>query len=90
MKNVIFYDTILTPIQKLLEGKAGNKAFCIQDQYYTFGQLSTRIQTIREKLAHTDEQYIGLIASDALDTYAAILAIWMEGKCYVPLHPLQP
>nr|WP_306302537.1 AMP-binding protein [Segatella baroniae] len=30
------------------------------------------------------------MANDDLATYASILAIWMEGKCYIPLHPLQP
>ncbi|MCQ2383846.1 MAG: AMP-binding protein [Paludibacteraceae bacterium] len=27
---------------------------------------------------------------DNLNTYAAIFALWMEGKCYVPLHPAWP
>ena len=27
---------------------------------------------------------------DDIETYSAIIALWMEGKSYVPLHPNQP
>ncbi len=65
-------------------------AFCIRDTFYTYHQLSERVCIIRNALATIDEQYIGLVSNDDLNTYASILAIWMEGKCYVPLHPMQP
>lgn len=30
-----------------------------------------------------------MAAYDDLETYASIFALWLEGKCYVPLHPNQ-
>ncbi len=67
-----------------------NNAFCIQDTYFTYQELANKVAAIRQPLQHINDLYIGLVTNDDLATYAAILAIWMEGKCYVPLHPLQP
>ncbi|MCH4147954.1 MAG: amino acid adenylation domain-containing protein [Prevotella sp.] len=65
-------------------------AFCIDDKMYTYEELGQRIAVIREQLAFLDSKIIGLVANDDIDTYASILALWMEGMCYVPLHPEQP
>lgn len=68
------------------------KAFCINEIYYTYHQLSQRIQAIRYTLQQNPpfQTEVGLVANDDIDTYASILALWMEGYAYVPLHPLQP
>ncbi len=31
-----------------------------------------------------------MIANDDLETYAAIIALWLEGKAYVPMSPETP
>lgn len=84
---------MMNVIQRLCEAfhaySAAN-AFCIQDKYYTYKQLAERVNAIRARIKDVGGDYFGLVANDDLDTYASILAIWMEGKCYVPLHPLQP
>ena len=67
-----------------------NNAFCIQDTFFTYRQLADKVAAIRQSLHSIDDIYIGLVANDDLATYASILAIWLEGKCYIPLHPLQP
>jgi len=68
------------------------KAFCINDIYYTYYQLSQRVQAIRDLLQQNPPHQleVGLVANDDLNTYASILALWIEGYAYVPLHPLQP
>ena len=68
----------------------GNQAFCVDDTFYTYGQLAARVAAIRSVIRKEPRKTIGLVANDDLDTYASILALWMEGRCYVPLHPLQP
>lgn len=65
-------------------------AFCIQDTFYDYQQLAGKVNAVRQRLATVTDRYIGLVVQNDLTTYASILAIWMEGKCYVPLHPLQP
>lgn len=69
-----------------------NNAFFINEKYYTYHQLAERISAIRLKIQtwSTKEKVIALAIHDDLDTYAAIFALWMEGKAYVPLHPNQP
>ena len=80
----------LTEIQDNFVNYASRPAFCIADQLFTYGQLSHCVSKVRERLKTAADEYIGLVANDDLMTYASILAIWLEGKCYVPLHPHQP
>lgn len=76
-------------VHSLTEGE-GAPAFCIEDEFYSYWELAACVARIRGALRRVDEKYIGLVANDDLETYASIFALWMEGKCYVPLHPLQP
>jgi D-alanine--poly(phosphoribitol) ligase subunit 1 len=67
-------------------------AFCINDQYYTFGDLSACITVQRafiEKHAR-DEKFIGIVTNNDIETYSSILAIWFSGKAYVPINPNNP
>jgi len=75
--------------ESLLRNKA-RYALCIEDKMYTYEEISQRIAAIRVQLAFLNCKTIGLVGNDDLDTYASILALWMEGMCYVPLHPDQP
>jgi len=85
--NITIIDQLIQRFQQSKE-----KAFCINDIYYTYNQLSQRIQAIREILQQNPPSQfkLGLVANDDIDTYASILALWIEGYAYVPLHPLQP
>ena len=68
-------------------------AFCISDRYYSYADLAERITGIRDYIKskiNENEKYIGLIANDDPETYAAIFALWLEGKAYVPLNPAVP
>ena len=80
----------LTEIQDNFVSLASRPAFCIANQFFTYGQLSHCVSKVRERLKPFSDEYIGLVANDDLMTYASIIAIWLEGKCYVPLHPHQP
>ncbi|MBQ7191639.1 MAG: AMP-binding protein [Paludibacteraceae bacterium] len=88
----MFCNNILSPLVHSLEHFADCSAFCIANKYYTYSQLALRISAIRQQILSTDtkEQVFGLALHDDIDTYAAIFALWMEGKAYVALHPLQP
>lgn len=33
---------------------------------------------------------VGLVINDDIETYASIIALWLDGRCYVPLHPNWP
>lgn len=87
-----FFEHILTPFCDSVHRYADRNAFYIDGTYYSYRQLTERISAIRGivRSAETDEQVWGLRIGDNLNTYAAIFALWMEGKAYVPLHPGWP
>ncbi len=67
-----------------------NNAFCIDEDYYSYTDFVQRIAAIAKSLQNSAETEIALVANDDLDTYAAIFAIWLTGKMYVPLNPDTP
>jgi len=71
----------------------GKNAFVINGVAYSYGLFAEIISTIRAAIAiniSETEKNIGLVANDDIETYAAIIALWMEGKAYVPLDPEVP
>lgn len=68
-------------------------AFFINGMTYTYSQFTERIDAQRAWLrAHlsAEEKLVGLLGHDELDTYASIMALWAEGKAYLPLAPHAP
>ncbi|HXS59930.1 MAG TPA: AMP-binding protein [Candidatus Sulfopaludibacter sp.] len=93
MKNSNQFQThVISPLLTTINQFHERKAFCINEVFYTYKQLGELISNIRFAIRELNEDYIyfGLIANDDLETYASILALWLEGKAYVPLHPNQP
>ncbi|MFP2994599.1 AMP-binding protein [Spongiivirga sp. MCCC 1A20706] len=69
------------------------EAFCINDVFYTYGDLMRTINVIRALLREKslkDECHFGLITNNDLETYATIFALWFEGKAYIPINPNHP
>lgn len=87
-----FYKEILQLVRESIRNYPNRPAFYIQDEAYSYQLLAERISAIRGvvRVAAVDEPIWGLAIQDNLDTYAAIIALWMEGKAYVPLHPAWP
>ncbi len=68
-------------------------AFFINGVFYKYYELARVISKIRKSIQDNTidtDKYIGLILNDDLETYAAIIAIWFEGKAYVPINPETP
>ena len=86
-----FVDTIFIPFSHSVKEYGERHAFCIKGEYYTYNDFYRRIKAIRQSIAGRGEnEAIGLVPNDDIDTYASIFAIWLEGKHYVPLHPSWP
>lgn len=62
----------------------------IENNDYTYAEVYGFAQQIRSQLQNTDSHNIGVYLTDDVYMYASILAIWFEGKTYVPLHPTFP
>jgi len=86
----MFYKEIIQPIINNISSFAGRNAFCIDETEYSYQQLGQKISGVRVFLKDVEEDKIGLVINDDLSTYASIIALWLEGKCYVPLHPEWP
>ncbi|MEP7254685.1 MAG: AMP-binding protein [Ferruginibacter sp.] len=93
MKNKnIFHEQVIEPFLVSAEEYAGSNAFCINNIFYSYRQFVEKISAIRseiEKLSKENSN-VGLVANDDIETYAAIIALWLEGKCYVPVNPETP
>ena len=85
-----FEKLILASIYDNARKSPESNSFCINDHFYTYGELISCVNKIRNAVKDNDEVYYGLVTNNDLETYASIIALWSEGKCYVPLHPAQP
>lgn len=90
--NNTFHSEVLQPFFFASEKYADSNAFCINEVFYSYKQLGETISAIRAsvKELRADNINVGLVANDDLETYAAIIALWLEGKCYVPVNPETP
>lgn len=87
-----FYDQVLAPICDNIAGKAQRNAFHINKVSYTYEDFGKEISKIRLEVKKKDiiNNKVGLVINDDIQTYASIFALWLEGLCYVPLHPNWP
>ena len=87
-----FCKTILDNIINVVNRFPNRPAFCIDEKHYTYLQFGQCVSKIRIELKKTDYRntIVGLVINDDLETYASIFALWLEGLCYVPLHPNWP
>jgi D-alanine--poly(phosphoribitol) ligase subunit 1 len=78
-------------ISNSIRANSTNHAFCIDKKYYSYAEFAQTISNIRKEIRKSvNSMNVGLITNDDLETYAAIIALWMEGKAYVPLNPEFP
>lgn len=87
-----FEHQILTPLSHHLVTGGDRPAFMIAGEHYSYSQLRDSVLSIRQTIVSRNivDQICALAVHDDLETYATIIALWMEGKAYVPLHPNQP
>lgn len=85
-----FNELIIKPFLHSLSELKENNAFFIENEFYTYSDLAIAISKIRKAVKTIPEKQIALVANNDLETYASIWALWLEGKCYVPLHPEHP
>ena len=83
---------MLTKIVGSFQQHATKLAFCINNREYPYSELARHVSGIRLLLRKERPvgHFIGLLAHDAIETYAAIIAIWLEGRAFVPLSPKSP
>ncbi len=84
---------LLTDLQNSIENHFNNNAFCINNTFFSykeFAQIVSNIRALIKESIKSTEINVGLIANDDIQTYGSIIALWLEGKAYVPLNPEFP
>jgi amino acid adenylation domain-containing protein len=88
----MFSKFVLSPILNSLTNCSEYNSFFISETFYTYKDLTICISKIRTKIQELSfvGRNIGLVANDDIETYASIIATWLEGYSYVPIHPKHP
>lgn len=92
LKTISFEAEVLEPLMFFINQNPDNLAFCIEDVDYSYKVFGGYISRIMDKIRNNcrEDLKVGLVINNDIETYASIFALWMEGKCYVPLHPNWP
>lgn len=88
----MFNKYVLSPIIDSIINYSDHNSFFINNTWYSYNDFARSISKIRsciQKSSFTGKN-IGLIVNDDLETYASIIAIWLECYTYVPIHPKHP
>jgi len=81
---------IFNDLQRAITGHNDLHAFLINNRFYKYAEFAQVVSNIRKAIEQTEEKHIGLVANDDIETYAAIIALWLEGKAYVPMSTETP
>jgi amino acid adenylation domain-containing protein len=84
---------LLINLQKSIKSNFDANALCIANIFYTYKEFAQAISNIRFSIKvslDNTETHVGLVTNDDVFTYASIIALWLEGKAYVPLNPEFP
>ncbi len=85
--------SIQTELINSIKKNQNRNAFYIGEIFYTYAQLNFVVDNIRNAIKNTsriENKHIGLLIYDDIETYASILACWLEGKAYIPINPYSP
>jgi amino acid adenylation domain-containing protein len=77
--------SISNDIKTCLSQNLNDYAFCIEDNFYTYKELNDRVSIILSSLDYDENSRVAIFCENNIDTYAAILACWINGLAYVPL-----
>jgi D-alanine--poly(phosphoribitol) ligase subunit 1 len=88
----MFEKHVLYPILDSLKSFPDRYSFYINNVYFSYKDLAISISKIRSEIKqlHFSGKNIGLVTNDDIETYSSIIAIWLEGFSYVPIHPKYP
>ncbi|WP_378173689.1 AMP-binding protein [Aquimarina sp. SS2-1] len=80
-------------LQESIEKHSELNVLCINSVFYTYKEFAKEISKIRTAITDVieeSEKLVGLVTNDDIQTYAGIIALWLEGKAYVPVNPEVP
>ena len=87
-----FGKVVLCPILHAISAFPDNNAIRSNHQYYTYRQLGEYISKVRCHIRKDNKKnmVVGVVDNSDFETYATVIALWMEGFCIVPIQPTWP
>lgn len=85
--------SLLNYLQESILQHDNRNVFYIGEIFYTYREFAGTISRIRKSIiisTKESEKNIGLVTNDDIETYASIIALWFEGRAYVPLNSDHP
>jgi acyl-CoA synthetase (AMP-forming)/AMP-acid ligase II len=79
--------TLLDHLYQTFQSHSSYNFLCDDEEFYTYGDLLESIGKIRRYIRANiaeEQKSVGILARTDINTYAAIFALWFEGKAYVP------
>lgn len=80
----------MNPVITKLYNSFLENSYCIclniGEETYLYSEVLEVCNRIRLQISENNSQNIGIYLTDDIFMYASILAVWFEGKTYVPLH----
>ena len=80
-------------IKKSIEKNTDSNVLFINNEFFQYKEFSNEIKKIKLAIKQEipiENKLIGLVTNDDIQTYASIIALWLEGKAYVPVNPETP
>ena len=84
---------MLEKIKSSCEKFSGRNAFVVEGKSFTYQQfteITSKIRTVLEEAPCSNEQLIGVIETNDVETYCSIYACLFSGKTFVPLNSENP
>jgi D-alanine--poly(phosphoribitol) ligase subunit 1 len=82
---------LATEFLKTLSEHPDHNALHISGKYYTYKELYNKACHISAQIEdQATEGNIGILCSNSVWTYASVLAVLLNGGCYIPLNPSYP
>ena len=85
--------TLISDLYNSFKLNTKKRAFCIDGQDINYSEFLAYINGTRillEENLSGENQPVGIVSDNCIETYAAIFAIWFTGNYFVPLNPKHP
>lgn len=75
-------NSFIENLHRSFSKNSNNICLSIENENYYYKDVLSISEQIRHQLQNSQSQNIGIYLTDDVFMYAAILAIWLEGKTY--------